>query len=278
MELGFSRMAKMRRHLVWLVVVGLLARVPFAADLPSFEVASVKHSDPAGSGKSPNVCTGGPGTSDPGTLHCVNASLSLFILTAYELKWYELIGPDWIIHGGSESGYDITAKIPTGTSKEDYHLMLQRLLAERFHLVVHRETRELQIYALTAGKAKPHLTLSATPPPPGPRCAISFAKNHYEWACHNTPMKDLAGNLETQLWGHVADETGLSGEYDFTFTFIPPETWQARTGWSPSSAVADDTPTLFTAISEQLGLRIEMRKGPVQVLVVDNAAKNPTEN
>lgn len=119
--------------------------------------------------------------------------------------------------------------------------MLQHLLADRFHLTVHRESRQLPVYFLTSGKARPKMVPSSSPAPPGPRCAISLVKNHFHWACHNTPMKDLAGNIETQYWTTVADKTGLSGEYDFTLDFVPPEPWQAITGWAPSNAVVDDS-------------------------------------
>jgi uncharacterized protein (TIGR03435 family) len=255
----------------------LLIFLAFGNDLPSFEAASVKHSDPNSRAGS-NVCTGGPGTPDPGMLHCTNSSLALFILQAYDLKWYKLISTDWVIHGGSLSGYDVSAKIPPGTSKADYRLMLQHLLADRFHLVVHHETRDLPVYSLVPGAGKAKLVPSSSPAPPGPRCAMSMVKNHFHLACHNTLLKDLAGNLETQFWSDVPDETGLTGEYDFTLDFMPAEEWQGRTGWSPSSAIADDTPTLDAAISEQLGLKLKRGKGPVQVLVVDKAEKNPTEN
>jgi len=107
---------------------------------------------------------------------------------------------------------------------------------------------------------------------------MSLVKNHFHWVCHNTLLKDLAGNLETQFWSDVADKTGLSGEYDFTLDFIPAQSWQGRVGWSPSSAITDDTLTLDAAISQQLGLKLEKGKGAVPVLVVDKAEKNPTEN
>lgn len=240
-------------------------------------MASVRHSDPKATNSGSNVCAGGPGTSDPGILHCRNSSLALLILQAYDVKWYQLVSPDWVIHGGSETGYDVTAKIPPGTSKSDYRLMLQHLLADRFHLVVHRETRELPVYSLVSGKG-PKVVPSPSPAPPGPRCAMSFVGNHFHWVCHNTLIKDLAGNLETQFWKTVNDETGLSGEYDFTLDFIPAEEWQSIAGWSPSSAMKDDTANLDAAISEQLGLRLVRGKGPSPVLVLDKAEKNPTEN
>ena len=212
------------------------------------------------------------------TLHCTNSSLALFILQAYDLKWYKLISPDWVIHGGSASGYDVTAKIPPGTSKGYYRLMLQHLLDDRFHLVVRRETRELPVYSLVRGPGKPKIIPSSSSAPPGPRCAMSMVKNHFHWACHNTLMKDFVESLETQFWSDVIDRTGLSGEYDLTLDFIPAQSWQDKVGWSPSSAIVDETAPLDTAISNQLGLRIEKGKGPVKVLVVDKAEKNPTEN
>jgi uncharacterized protein (TIGR03435 family) len=259
-------------------ILALLVSAALASDLPSFEAASVKRSDPDTRSLGANNCTGGPGTSDPGTLHCTNSSLALFVMMAYDVKWYKIVAPDWVIQGGSESGYDITAKIPPGTSKADYRLMLQGLLADRFRLVVHRETRELPVYSLVLGKGKPKIVPSSSPAPPGPRCATSFVQNHFHWACHNTLLKNFAGDLETQFWDDVADATGLSGEYDFTLDFIPPASWQARARWSPSSAISDDTPSLDSAISEQLGLRLEKGKGPVEVLVLDKAEKNPTAN
>jgi uncharacterized protein (TIGR03435 family) len=156
--------------------------------------------------------------------------------------------------------------------------MLQHLLADRFHLVVHRETRELPVYSLVSGKGRPKVVPSSSPAPPGPRCAMSFAGNHFHWVCHNTLMKDLAGNLETQFWKTVTDETGLSGEYDFTLDFMPAEEWQSIAGWLPSSAIKDDTANLDAAIAEQLGLRLVKGKGPSPVLAVDKAEKNPVEN
>lgn len=268
----------MLRGLAWLIAIfSIWIPSGLGTDLPSFEAASVKHSDPDSRGGS-NVCAGGPGTSDPGLLHCTNSSLALLILQAYDLKWYKLISPDWVIHGGSASGYDVTAKVPPGTSKADYRLMLQHLLVDRFHLVVHHDTRELPVYSLVPGPGKPKIAPSSSLVPPGPRCATSMVKNHFHLACHNTLLKDLAGNLETQFWSDVTDETGLTGEYDFTLDFIPTEEWQGRVGWSPSSAIADDTPTLDNAISQQLGLKLRRGKGPVQVLVVDKAEKNPTGN
>jgi uncharacterized protein (TIGR03435 family) len=87
-----------------IAVLSLLVSPVLAADLPSFEAASVKHSDPNATNLGSNVCTGGPGTSDPGIVHCTNTFLALFIFQAYDVKWYQLVSPAWVIPGGSEIG------------------------------------------------------------------------------------------------------------------------------------------------------------------------------
>ena len=264
----------MRVSILSIVAAALAAQ---AADQPSFEAASVKRADPAQRSLGSNTCTGGPGTSDPSMLRCTNAALSPFVMLAYDEKAYTIVSPDWVILGGADNGYDITAKIPPGTTKEQYRLMLQRLLAERFHLKAHRETRELPVYAIVRGKGQPKMTPSAGPAPPGSRFAQSFTNNHFRWTMRDYKIADLAGGLESQLWSPVTDETGLAGEYDFTLEFVPSERWQMKTGWAPSGEGADG-PSLFTAISEQLGLKLESRKGPVPVLVVDSADKVPVAN
>jgi len=255
----------------------LFIPVAFSADLPGFEVASVKRADPKAPNSGP-ICKGGPGTADPTMLRCTNTALSLLIIQAYDVKFYEIVSPEWVTHGGSESGYDVTAKIPTGTTKENYRLMLQRLLSERFHLRAHRETREMPVYAMTVAKGGPKLTRSSPSGSQAPRFAATFVNNHFHWTFHHAPLADLAGALASNFWSPVLDETALDGEYDFTLDFAPDENWQRRVGWHPSSAVSDDTPVISTAISEQLGLKLAPRRGPVKVLVVDSADKTPVEN
>ena len=249
-----------------------------AADLPSFDAASVKRSDPNNRAAGSNVCAGGPGTSDPTTYHCVNAGLSLLILNAYQVKFYELICPNWVMQGGADNGYDITAKVSPGATKEQLHLMLQRLLAERFHLVVHTETRDLPAYALVPGKSSAKLTPSTTPVPPGQKFGQVYNKHVFSWIFRNTTLADFAAALTTQLWSPVVDETGLAGAYDFKLDFIPDERWQSRTNVHPVDSPGDEGETLFAAIPDQLGLKLESRKAPVKVLVFDSADKTPSAN
>ena len=120
---------------------------------PTIEVASVKPAilrpgDPPGRG-----CTGGPGTSDPVYLKCSCSPLAAVVTRAYNINFTDLKGPDWVFW--TPNCYDITAKVPLGTSKEQFQLMLQNLLSDRFHLLVHHETKILPSYVLSVGKAGP---------------------------------------------------------------------------------------------------------------------------
>src|SRR5262245_30041888 len=91
---------------------------------------------------------GGPGTTDPGRISFTNVSLVNVLLRAYDLKAFQLSAPDWM----SSERYDITAQVPSGASQEQCNRMLQTLLTERFHMVLHRDTRELQGFELVAGR------------------------------------------------------------------------------------------------------------------------------
>src|ERR1017187_9176877 len=131
-----------------------------AEPLPSFEVASVKVAEPPKPDAQGRLfimrgCSGGllPRSTDPGTLTCNNTPLKSLLVTAYGLKNYQVEGPPWL----DTDGYDITAKVAPGTTREQFNLMLQSLLAERFKVTVHRETKNMQVYVLSIGKGGPKL-------------------------------------------------------------------------------------------------------------------------
>jgi len=261
----------------YLIISNPAARAQDNISQTTFEVASVKRSDPKTVGSPPNFCRGGPGTADPGLLVCTNAVLGMLVSRAYNLQFYQLISPDWMLQGGSESGYEVTAKIPAGTTAEQFRLMLQYLLADRFHLTVHRETRTMPRYSLKFSKAVPTLKRSSEPAPPGPLFAQNFVNGHLQYAQHNLSLKTFTGFLSTQLSAPVADESGLTGDYDFSVEFMPDERWR---GFQPATASAgsEPVPDLFLAIQNQLGLKLEAQKGPVEVVVVDHADKAPVAN
>jgi uncharacterized protein (TIGR03435 family) len=252
------------------------------AQTPQFEVASVKLSpDQRGLNVSYH---GGPGTDDPGLFSCENCEIWGLIDQAFELKAYELTGPPWM----RTTRLIISAKIPPGTTKEQFRLMLQNLLIDRFKLTFHREKKEMPTYDLVVAKNGPKLKESTTPSeplpasqskidadgfpivPPGPgsgRMAMAGRKTAQRFV--DAPMSQLAAQLAGAARRPVHDATGLTGKYDFTLK------WVMDWGGPPT---ADDSPTIFEALQEQLGLKLEPRKSMVDTLVVDHIEKIPTEN
>jgi uncharacterized protein (TIGR03435 family) len=217
----------------------------------AFEAASLK---PAAPGRSVNrSLRGGPGTSSPGQI-TGTVSVKTLVMRAYELKKYQIAGPAWM----DSEVFELTAKIPEGATKPDVAPMLRSLLAERFRLVAHLETRELPIYALTLARGGPKFKESPPSNPekrtPGiaddgsvehravPRfvsgsdglpelAAGAVVPRSYEivvggsdgliyklWARRET-MQQLAERLTGQVDRPVLDRTGLTGEYDFALTW-----------------------------------------------------------
>jgi uncharacterized protein (TIGR03435 family) len=169
--------------------------------------------------------------------------------------------------------FDVVANIPPGATREQANLMLQNLLADRFQLKVHRSTRELPIFWLVVARGGPKLTASVDDPnAPKPRGTLwSGGRKKFEF--NRRTMAGFADTLESDVDRPVIDMTGLEGTYDIRLEFAsaPPVAFAAG---SPDP----QAPELFTALTEQLGLRLESRRGPVDVLVVDSALRQPTEN
>ena len=216
-----------------------------------FEVASVKpHSSPEGS---PHVSI----ARDPGRLTLTNITVRGLIREAYGLKVYPLSrGPDAL----STDRYDVIAKVHPDASKEQRMLMLQALLAERFKLAVHRETKELPVYALVAGKNGPKLRAAEDD---GSAPEIGSGDGH-QIKAHHISMKMLAATLQGYIGDTVIDATGLSGMFDLNLDFNVDE--------NPSA----EGPTVFEAV-QRLGLKLETRKGPVEAIVIDHVEK-PSAN
>jgi uncharacterized protein (TIGR03435 family) len=257
---------------------------------PAFEVASVRPAAPSG-GRGRSSMRGGPGTSDTDRIIFTNVTFMSVVLRAYDVKPYQATGPDWL----SSQRYDITAKIPPGTTRERFQLMLQRLLVERFHLALHHETRELQGYELVTGNSEPKLKPSTEVGPdvelteapkrdangfpqlsaPGlvimegmqGKAVVSFL------TARSQSLSALVDLLSKEFRLPVTDKTGLTGKFDFTLEFAP----QAP-GALPSDTVDESGPNLVSAVPRQLGLRLVPKKIAVDVLIVDSADKIPTEN
>jgi uncharacterized protein (TIGR03435 family) len=180
--------------------------------------------------------------------------------------------PDWLMNPGMNSPrFDITAKLPDGAAAEQFQLMLRDMLASRFKMAVHRETKERPIYNLIAAKNGPKMKQSVTPPGAD---AQSFAMSldrtgGFRMRAVGVSMEALAARLSRRgnLGRPVRDATGLTGFWDFVLS------WQL----DEALPEADSFPALFEALQNQLGLRLVSTTGPVETLVIDHLEKNPTE-
>jgi uncharacterized protein (TIGR03435 family) len=253
---------------------------------PSFEVASVKPAPPPDGTPQTRVnVRGGPGTDSPGQFTCQNCGLALLVTQAYGLNRIRLSGPDWIY----STRFHVAAKIPEGTTREQFPLMLQNLLADRFKLTAHFEKKEMQAYELTVAKGgpkmKPSSEDSAVPPTP-PADQPRFFTSKIDTG--KTTMESLASTLATPLGAPVQDATGLKGRYDVTLFWVGTRAvmGRGRAGGFPSpdgnvpppGPDPDRGPDIFDAVRTQLGLELKQKKGPVDILVIDHAEKVPTEN
>jgi uncharacterized protein (TIGR03435 family) len=233
----------------------------------------------------------------------------MLVALAYKVQNFEISGgPAWI----NSDGYDINAKAADSTVGIDQlRPMLQTLLEDRFKLMVHRETKEVPVYALVAGKNGPKLPEAKeggctafnpnSPPPPPPEpgrfpptpCGGFFmGPNHLEGG--KISMTQFVGALSNILGRPVIDKTGFTGTFDAKLDFSPEgTTFGGRGGFGPPGAPPgggggdgpapgplpglppSDTsaPSIFTVVEEQLGLRLESQKGPGEILVIDHAEK-----
>jgi bla regulator protein blaR1 len=231
----------------------LAAGCLFAQTAPApltFDVASVK----------PSAETRGMfgGFLPGGSLRLSGATLKNLISLAYSVRGFQISSaPSW----ADSARFDINARMDTPPADESRNTTrrLANLLADRFQLAFHRETKEQQIYALTAAKGGPKFQES-TEAKSLIRAGQGFVSGHA------TTIGLLALNLSNQLGRRVIDKTGLTGKYDFELK------------WTPEGAQpGEDSPSLFTALTEQLGLRLESQRGPVEMLVIDRVEK-PSEN
>ncbi len=242
---------------------------PMAADVtPEFEVATIKPSTPDRPGKAITV--------QGRQVITFNTTLGDLVTFAYGIHLKQVVGaPAWF----ESEKYDITAQPPGEGQPSDKQLrtMLQRLLADRFSLAFHREKRELSVYAITPGKGSAKLTKSA-----GNAAGLPglFFRALGNLTATNANMNDFAQLLQSAVLDRpVIDQTGLDGRWDFTLLWTPDEFQFAGFGGAPRPAANDPAapPDLFTAMQEQLGLKLETTRAPAEVIVIDKVAK-PSEN
>jgi uncharacterized protein (TIGR03435 family) len=290
--------------------VALIVCVPAftqAPAKPEFEVASIR---PAGPTPPAQVSVG---------LHIDGAQVTIsylslrdYLAIANRLKNYQISGPEWM----ASLRYDIAAKLPAGSKRDDVPAMLQNLLDERFQLKTHHESKDFPVYALVVAKGghkmkEAPLDPDADPSGPGDPSAptpgglnisasggrggvtisyghgasFSFANNKFE--AKKLTMPIFADSLARFLDRPVVDQTGVTGNYDFTLNFTDDD-YRAMLIRSAVNAGVQLPPqalrfmnstdeSLFAAV-QQLGLKLESRKAPLDVLVIDKAEKTPAEN
>ncbi|HYL75938.1 MAG TPA: M56 and DUF3738 domain-containing protein [Bryobacteraceae bacterium] len=266
------------------IVIGLLnpphsrAQSPVTPAASKFEVASIKPSAPGGLAARFMMAPGG-------RVNINNINVKFLIQQAYQVRDFQITGgPGWI---GSDR-YDIVAKGEGDEqiSQEQMRAMMQGLLADRFKLVIHRETKELPVYSLVLGKNGPKLKETPeTEGVPGPdgvrRGGMQVRMGRGLINGQGMTMEMLATQLANQLGRTVIDKTGLKGGYEVKLEWTPEQgqgpAIQREGGGDAPPTTADSGPTIFTALQEQLGLKLESTKGPVTIIVIDSVEK-PTEN
>jgi uncharacterized protein (TIGR03435 family) len=242
---------------------------PMAADAdPSFEVATIKPSKPDEQGKAFMV-RGAEFTT-------INTTLSDLIKFAYGMHEKQVVGgPDWML----SAKYDISAKpdVPGQPNDKQLKLMVQKLLADRFQLKFHHDKKELSAYVLSVAKIEPKMTKNTGDP--GGLPGLWF-QGLGVLSVRNATMVDFANLMQSAVLDRpVVDQTGLDGRWDFRLKWTPDESQFGGMGIKvpPPSDAADAPPPLFTAIQEQIGLKLEAAKAPVEVLVLDHV-EQPTAN
>ncbi len=282
------------------IVIGLLNGVTLRAQTVSptlrFEVASVRLAQPGGGGGIRTSGIPGPNNKDPGRF-TAHVTLLNLVLIAYDIPIYRLSDPDDRLMPLVE----VQAKMPVDTTREQFNVMLQNLLADRLGLKVHWTSKEIEMYALVVAKGGPKFKLAA---PDSPQASDDASKNgnpnrvgpngfpippsgNGPWVGaapggkmgmrgHNETAAEMARGIGIRtLNGPLTDATGLRGKYDYTIFWSMQATMDVLSG---RPALDPDGVTIFDAVQDQLGLKIEKRKGPVQMLVVDHVEKKPTEN
>lgn len=243
---------------------------PMSADAhPAFEVATIKPTKPGEQGTYLTV--------RGGELVVVNFSLNGLIKFAYNVQDKQILsGPDWL----SSEKWDINGKpdtpgLPNPTQLKE---MVQKLLADRFALKFHKDERDMAAYVLTVGKDGPRMSQSSDDPNGLPGLFFGpLGVMHVR----NATMENFCNVMQSAVLDRpVVDRTGLTGKWDFLLKWTPDETQFAGMGVRPPQPAADDTnaqPPLFTAIQEQLDLKLEAQKTNVPVLMIDHV-DHPSPN
>jgi uncharacterized protein (TIGR03435 family) len=245
-----------------LVLAGLaFGQAPTAT--PEFAAASVKPSRSGG--------TQGRWNTGPGSVTMTNVTLRTCVQWAYGVKAYQVSAPEWF----NDERFDIAAKSEGRVATAELRVMMQTLLAQRFQLAAHRETRELAVFALLAAKGGAKLRVSNETGAPelgsGRGGELTLSAKH-------APISTLTDLLAGPLGAPVVDMTELTGRYDFSLDVAPYIPLGADGRPSTAGIETEIAAMLSMALQEQLGLKLEARKSPIAMIVIDHAERVPAEN
>lgn len=278
-----------RIHALYIAAISCAALVPPIAAQgqgPAFEAVSIKVNR---SGDSRSSFRG-----NLSGISVTNQTMTDIIRNVWGVNRLQIVGgPSWI----GEDRFDIEAKASGKASRDELVAMMKTMLADRFKLTVHRETREMDIYALVMARAdgKPGPAMKPStqdceammdaarrgtlPPPPGPNDPVTCGTRGTTGRIQvgGMPLVSFANMLSGRVQRTVVDRTGLVGAWDFEITFAPDSAPIAAPPGVELPAGDPTAPSLFTAIQEQLGLKLQSTKGPVEVLVVDSI-EHPTSD
>ena len=197
----------------------------------------------------------------PARITAVNLPLSQLILYAYGIQYFQLTKPDWL----DSVTFDVSAVAAKPESRATLLAMLRPVLATRFKLVVHREMRETPMYRLVVAKDGLKVQTADAEEP----IAIRPARDGAMLVTGKTRMTDFAEMIGAQTDRHGVDATNLEGLFDFKLTYAPER---------PGGEIPTGAPSVFDALEQQLGLKLEAAKLPMEILVVDHVERTPVEN
>jgi len=293
-----------------LIVIALAITASLARS-QSFDVASTKPAPPVTG--IPRI-SGGPGTADPGRITWESIELKRLLMRAYGIESDQMIGPGWI----DSEKYAVVATFPPGTAEDLFRIMLRNLLTERFRITLHHEAKELSLYELVVATSGPKMAVATDPDPgpPNPDDAdtriprnardsegcpllrpgasgVQVRIGGPRVVCSkfgSVSMPAFARRLEMMIglesWGsttHVIDKTGLNGEFAFKLKYLSQGVILPGMVTAPTAGVVGDPeeasgPDLYTAVEQQLGLKLQKTKGMIDRIVIDQATKVPTDN
>ena len=242
-----------------LVLFASIAAAGPQTGAPAFDVASIRASQPGKEIIEPL----------PGSLTMRNIRLTAIIAWSYHVEEYQVSGPTWL----NDARFDVLAKSATAAPEAELRGMLQTLLADRFQMTLHRQVKEMPTLVLTVAKGGHKLEAVAGDGP------SSFKTGKMNLTGKGATLSQLTSFLSREIHIPVIDQTGLSGRFNYFLDINAYVTEEIRKSGGPDGGAPPEAASIVAqAIQAQLGLKLESKKAPVEVLVIDHIDKTPSEN